>query len=204
MPALVSVLFVVLLWLALPGVLWGQGPPEFTKKMLEAGIIPKGGTLGSFKWCGDGSFDRTLSAYYSRVAQTSQDIEPHPTPPPTPPARYVAKPGVRFKQYSKSDLYESPESVCARAMFISFVRWVITVIMGIIHLLGLLTFIWLIALYGVEGSNPQTVAFARSGFQNVFTGFILAAGVWLFFEILVEVLFGMSLDLLGFFRPVAF
>ena len=181
MGILVVVVAALAFWLVLPGELLAQAP-GLKKNDVEQGLIPQAGDEFTFDWCGKGAFDRALVRYYARVRES------------------LGSPTGQIEGYDKLEVYEEPEVVCARLILIAYVRWVIMMMMGIIHLLGLGCFIWVVALYGIDGSSPQTVAFARVNLQNIFFGFVLVSGVWLFFEILMDVMFGMSIDMLGFFR----
>ena len=96
------------------------------------------------------------------------------------------------------ETFEDPEEFCSRIAFFGFVRFGLAWLTGVFFALTFASVLMLILVRSVAGDSPGTQVWARQAVLGLAAASVVVAVVWVVFEAVMGVLFGVGVDLLPF------
>ena len=153
---------------------------------------PESGTKpGHHSWCDNGRYDSKMDDYYARVDEFA-----------TTYGQILKDAGVsqvrREVDEAIDEAFEDPEEFCARVGLFGFIRFGLAWLSGVVFSLMALSGLILIIVRSAGGDSPSTQVFVKQVFIGLVSGAVVVAVVWVVFEILINVLFGVGVDVLPY------
>ena len=92
------------------------------------------------------------------------------------------------------EAFEDPEEFCSRVGFFGFIRFALGWLSGVVFALLAVSGLILILVRSAGGDSPNTQVWVKQVFVGLAVATVVVAVVWIVFEILVGVLFGVGVD----------